>query len=1488
MPAAVYMVLSSEWAGDKIRDIATAELTKLLGTSVNIGHVRVLPFSRVMIYDVYVDDDYGCKAISADNIEARFELYHFFETGHPAFDFGIINGLDINIYKKTLDSPLNIAGIIERLSRKEPDKEPTRFDISLYNIQLRNASVSYNVLSEPQKTNSFDASHIKLTDVDIIATAPKISNENFEITLSHFSFTEKSGFNLKDLTAKVKLNNRILDISDLTLKLPTSVLAFGPVKLDLNNQNPIKDNDLDFTLMSGSYINPSDLKSFVPALNDFNEKFEITAIVKTRKSTENINAQVNLTDNNKLNTRINADLKGPLKKDSIFINSLDINAQIKPALVSSVAHIIRNDNVSRLIGKTIALGNIRLDMSASGCLSNLFTVIDLTTDKGAVEAKTHISCDNDFRRLSLNTDADLKALDLESIFPDINIKNLTGNISGEANMLFGKLMNCELGLNAVSFDYRGNPFNELTTDICFNTDRTFTIDLKSKVGEDGSIKAFLAGLFDKRTPRLDGIVELNNIRPYNLGITKSYEGYSLSTVAKINASVNDNNKIEGNAGLYNTKFISDNTENPNLIVNKFAVSANNAIRPNVINIDSDFLNGNFEGEFNFFTLSNQICSILNPSIPTLIKKVYEKTADENYNDFRFSLELSNAENIVSFLKLPLAVIYPVNIEGSMNYKDGLLTFGVDAPYLMKGDMIIEQTTLEGKFDVDKGGLVYLTTQFPTKKGMMVISGGISVLDDLFRSHLDWEIQRDKPIRGLLAFDTKLSRAEVNKDLNIQVDFEPSSIEFGNDIWNFAPATIRYSPGILDIDHFALATQTQSIKINGRCEASDPMSNVEIELNKVILNTIFETLDINKALLGGEASGTLYAGGIFSSTPFVTCDNLFVRNIGYNNCVLGDGDIIARWNNDRKSFYLNAVITQEDGRKSYVEGDIFPGTESLDISFKADKIKVGFMRPFMDAFAEDVSGYASGRARIFGNFKYIDMEGDVYADNLGLKVGFTNTWYFASDSIHIVPGLIDIKNVTVRDSEGHEAELNGVVKHNFFKDPVFDFRVTDAHDFLCYDVGPSLSPDWYGKIYGNGSAFITGSPGVVNIDVNMTTADNSTFTFVLSDTEEAEQYNFLTFRDKNRNIITDTIIQKDIMPQAVIDYRDKIRRQALAMNPPSTYNMNIQMDITPAAKVIIVMDPIGGDEIKSWGRGNMRMTYTSVGNELRMYGTYAIERGSYNFTLQDIIVKDFVIREGSSITFTGDPYNASLDITASYIVNANLSDLDESFLNDPELNRTNVPVHALLIVKGDMRQPDINFDLEFPTLNSDIYRKVRSIISTEEMMNRQMIYLLALNRFYTPEYMSATKGNELFSVASSTLSSRLSSMLGKLSENWTIAPNLRSDKGDFSDVQFDVALSSNLLNNRLRLNGNFGYRDKSLNTTQFIGDFDLEYLINRAGTWRLKAYNRFNDQTYFLRTAKTTQGVGIKFQREFDNMFGFLRKNKTENKASNDTIPATNE
>ena len=289
----------------------------------------------------------------------------------------------------------------------------------------------------------------------------------------------------------------------------------------------------------------------------------------------------------------------------------------------------------------------------------------------------------------------------------------------------------------------------------------------------------------------------------------------------------------------------------------------------------------------------------------------------------------------------------------------------------------------------------------------------------------------------------------------------------------------------------------------------------------------------------------------------------------------------------------------------------------------------------------------------------------------------------------------------------------------------------------------------------------------------------------------------------------------------------------------------------------------------------------------MNGKYTLDKGDYNFTLQDIIIKDFTILKDSFIQFDDDPLDAELGISAVYAVNANLTDLDESFAQDKDMNRTNVPVQAVLNVTGKMTNPEVNFDLNCPTLTQDAIRKVKSIVNTQDMMNRQIIYLLALSRFYTPEYTGAqSQNNELTSVASSTISSQLANILGQVSENLSIAPNFRSNKGDFSDIEVDVALSSQLLNNRLLINGNLGYRDKSLNAngSTFIGDFDIEYLLTKTGNIRLKAYNHYNDQNYYIKSALTTQGVGVMFKHDFNRFFDFLKPKKKS--VPSDTVPVS--
>ncbi len=868
--------------------------------------------------------------------------------------------------------------------------------------------------------------------------------------------------------------------------------------------------------------------------------------------------------------------------------------------------------------------------------------------------------------------------------------------------------------------------------------------------------------------------------------------------------------------------------------------------------------------------------MLSATLPSLIKSPRDINADETDDFAEISFTLKSTNGLGDAVSLPVSVIYPVEGRGRIDFARSEMDINIDAPYLQQKGKLLENTQLTVSLSSDSlagRANIYATTVSPTKKGNMTLSAHAYATADRVDSQLDWRVDRERGFYGNIDISADFMRQDADGALSTLLHVNPTELVFNDTVWQVDPATIDIAGKRICINDFRVGRQGQYVSING-CAGTEPDDSVVVSLRDVNLDYVFETLDIQTAMFGGVATGDVYAIAALSSDPRMYTDRLDVAHLSYNHSLMGDTRIQSDWDNASRAVNIRAEIRQPNGCRSKIDGRIMPLSDSLDFKFDADKIEVGFMLPFMEAFTSEVSGYASGKARLWGSFKYIDMVGDIYAEDLKLKLDFTNTAYYATDSVHLRPGYIDLKNIHLRDVNGHTALLNGWLRHEYFKKPRFKFNITEARDMLVYDVRENSDTKWYGRIYGNGSATVSGEPGLVEIGVNMQTAANSTFTFVLSDVENAYDYNFITFRDRDQ-ARKDSIAASTAPPAVIRELKERIARSDDG-GDPSIYKMNIAVDVTPSALVTLVMDPVGGDRIRANGNGNLRMTYDSANEDLRMFGTYTLTRGSYNFTLQDIIIKDFTIRDGSSITFTGDPFAAQLDIKAAYSVNANLSDLDESFLQDKELNRTNVPVNALLNVDGDMRQPDISFDLEFPTLTQDTYRKVRSIVSTEDMMNRQIIYLLALNRFYTPDYMTTTKGNELVSVASSTISSQLGSILGQLSDNWSIAPTVRSDRGDFSDVEVDLALSSNLLNNRLMLNGNFGYRDKSLNSNSFIGDFDIEYLLNRRGTVRLKAYNRYNDRNYYLRSALTTQGVGVVFKRDFDNIFSFLRRKKRNN------------
>jgi hypothetical protein len=263
---------------------------------------------------------------------------------------------------------------------------------------------------------------------------------------------------------------------------------------------------------------------------------------------------------------------------------------------------------------------------------------------------------------------------------------------------------------------------------------------------------------------------------------------------------------------------------------------------------------------------------------------------------------------------------------------------------------------------------------------------------------------------------------------------------------------------------------------------------------------------------------------------------------------------------------------------------------------------------------------------------------------------------------------------------------------------------------------------------------------------------------------------------------------------------------------------------------------------------------------------------------------FTIEDGSTVQFDGDPFKAILNATAVYKLTANLRDLDQALTEST--GQTTIPVNCILNLTGELRRPSVGLDIQFPAADPEVARQVKSIINTPDMINWQVAYLLLMSKFDSPKGANTPyETSDFAAVASATLSNQLTKIVSNIDSRWQLGTNIRYSDKQFTNTEVELLLSSRLMNDRLLINGNFGYRnDIYIGKEAMITDVDIEYLLNNAGTWRIKAYNHYNEKFYYTSKTSQTQGFGIIYKKDFDNLGDLLKNPIIRLKSDTDAIP----
>ena len=326
-----------------------------------------------------------------------------------------------------------------------------------------------------------------------------------------------------------------------------------------------------------------------------------------------------------------------------------------------------------------------------------------------------------------------------------------------------------------------------------------------------------------------------------------------------------------------------------------------------------------------------------------------------------------------------------------------------------------------------------------------------------------------------------------------------------------------------------------------------------------------------------------------------------------------------------------------------------------------------------------------------------------------------------------------------------------------------------------------------------------------------TEKNTKIFIPLSSGSEVSEINYLRFTNSVKDSLTINAEQKTDI---------------------SGIKMNFDVQATPDAEVQIIFDSKMGDVIKGKGNGNLRLEITPTG-DFNMFGDYTIESGDYLFTLQNVINKKFTVEKGGTISWNGNPYMATLDITAAYKLKASLYDLmlDSTY-------KQRVPVECVLNLRNNLMKPDFIFSIKLPDGDSKPNNVINSL--SNEDVNKQIISLLVLSRFVTPESFrggqqnsDARSGNVVGLNSSELLSNQLSQWLSQISKDFDIGVNYRPGD-ELTHDEVELALSTQIFNDRVTLNGNVGVGgNQATQSSNFVGDFEVDVKINKSGKLMVK-------------------------------------------------------
>lgn len=1445
----IIVLLNIPYVQGKLSVFVAKELKTVLNTEVSVGRIDMGLLNRIIVEDVLLHDRQNEEMLKVARLSAKFEFIPLLE-GKITISSVQLFGFTVNLNRETPQSVPNFQFVLDAFASKDTVKAKSNLDLRINSVLIRRGRIAYDVHSAPETPGKFNASHLSIKNLSATLSLKAMRSDSLNAAIRRISFDEQSGFSLQKFSMKVTANDKYLNINNFGVELENTTLKIDSLTLRYDSLSALQQMAENVTYEGAlqASIVLKDIAPFVPTLSRFEDPLGFRLAFSGHG--KNLDCpSLQISNNHGLTVMGEAALS-------------NWDAGMDMYIFGKLAYLAINKEgmdflMTNLTGKVPPvlqrLDYVRFNGEAAGYLHDLTLTGLLHTGIGTVEADVMMSIDEKSKNRSYSgsvasADLDLgKLLDKEKKFGKVDF-----NVELKGFNYKNKYPESYIKGVVSSFEYSRYQYENIMLDGVYK-DGGFNGKLAMD-DENGSVQ--IDGNFNttKEIPDFNLKAAVRNLRPYDLHLSDKYENADISLNLTADFTGKSIDDMNGHISLDSLRLNAP--EGGDYFLDNLTITAGQVGEGKELRVNSSFMTAVIRGNYSYHTIPASIIQTVQRYIPSLLS--VKDNMPDPHNNFGFDIRVEDAEVFSKLFQIPLELHLPVTLKGYFNDGEEKLhvegyfpKFKYNGTHYDSGVLLCENPSDQFLCSV-RGAMLM-------KSGAMLnLSVEANASNDRLETTINWGNNTNVTYGGKFAASTRFFKTEGNHPiLQADIDIHPTKVILNDTVWNIHPSHIAIDSGRVFIDNFLFDHKDQYLRVDGRLTKKETDS-CRLDLKNIKLDYVLDIVQFDDVEFGGLVSGIVNLKSVMKDPAMQT--HLTVHNFCLNRSLLGEADIAGIWDKELGGIRLDARIAEKDISATHVSGYVSPKLKGLDLMIRADSTNIGFLQPFIEGIFSDIDGRVNGHVRLYGDFKHLDLEGEVRA-KMDAKVDVLNTYFqIRDDSIHIASGSLDFKNVRVYDHEGHDGLVNGYLHHTKLKNLMYHFNIR-GNNLLMYDTREAGSMPFYGKVYATGNVILNGGNNAMTVDASLTTGDNTSFNYITGVTAEAASNQFITFVDKTPKRIHDNV-------ETNLYHHSNTQKDKEAEGPPMDLRINMLIETTPSATMKIIMDPVAGDNITATGRGNLQVNYFNKG-DFRMFGNYIIDQGMYKLSMQEVIRKDFILQSGGTVTFSGDPYQANLDLQAVYTVNsASLSDL----VVDPQRSQSTVKVNCLMNLTGSLSDPDIKFDLDLPTVREEDRELVRSATSTEEQMNTQIIYLLGIGKFYTYDYANNDQSsNATSSLAFSTLSGQLNNMLSQWmdNKNWNIGANLSTGEKGWTDVEAEAMLSGRLLNNRLMINGNFGYRENVMANSNFVGDFEAIWLLTKNGDFRLRGYNQTNDR-YFTKSTLTTQGIGIMYKKDFNKWNDLFR------------------